>query len=637
MKRFFFRLVGLFLSAGLMLTSASALTVEQAAKLIQTHHINGLPAGAEQAQSIEELLALVGDKYTSYFDPEAYAAFLDTLTDEKLIGIGVSILPHEEGLYISSVIDDSPASDAGLGTDDIILAINGVTIRTTEEATAVLSGEAGESVHLTVRKADGTVVELDLVRREFVVPTTGSYYVTEDGNAGVIVSTAFGDRTAYHFRDAIREHDAGVNAWIVDLSANIGGTTTSSAGSAGQFIGSAIMVYMRDAADEYTFTYTMPTVKPETEKPAIVLTSKYTASGAELFTGDIRDHGAGIAIGQRTTGKGVAQIVFDKDSYPDLFTDDAMKITTYRFFSPVGTTNDQGGVIPTLLISPENAYAAALLLCADEPEPEQFADHLNITLCDRELYIHLPTALSADYRPALVELLEALPATAQLWMDEGANRWKRTDMSTVIERLGLTEYKARTFTDVAGHKYLDSINTMATYRLINGYGDGQFRPDNTITRAEFCALIANTIGLSYSPAPKDPVYYDLSPQDWYYAPVIAMTQAGYVSGYSDGSFSPNQTITQEELIHILAQVGAWLNMRIYDQAKEEPSDAESAAYLSYSPWARHGAWLLDVSGVELGDVVPDQRATRAQAADLLCQLLTQIKYLWPATYETDET
>lgn len=636
MKRFFLRLAAFAMSVCLLLSSVHALSVEQAAQLIKTHHINGLPDGAEQAQSVEELLALLGDKYTSYFDSQAYAAFLNTISDEKQIGIGVSILPHEDGLYISSVIDDSPASEAGLATDDIILAINGVTVKTTEEATSLLSGEAGQSVHLTVRKADGSVVELDLVRREFTIPTTAKYFVSEDGNAGVIISTAFGDRTAYHFRDAIQAHDSQVNAWIIDLSANIGGTSSSSAGSAGQFIGSAVMVYMRDAADAYTFTYTMPTVKPQTEKPAIVLTSGYTASGAELFTTDIRDHGAGIAIGQRTTGKGVAQIVFDKDNYPDLFTDDAMKITTYRFFSPVGTTNDQGGVIPTLLISPENTYAAALLLCSAEPKPEQFADYLNITLCDREFYVHLDTALSPLFRPAFVELLEALPVGAQLWMDEGSNRWKRTDVDTVVARLGLTEYVPRTFTDIAGHRYLDSIRTMATYRLINGYGDGQFRPDSPITRAEFCALIANTVGLSYSPTPKDPTFYDLSPQDWYYAPVMAMAQAGYISGYSDGSFSPSQTITQEEMVRILAQVGSWLNMNLYDKAKTAPDGQELASYAAYSTWARPSAWLLELGGVELTEVQPDQRATRAQATDLLCRLLTQINYLWPVTYEENE-
>ncbi|MBR2139522.1 MAG: hypothetical protein IJ963_01500, partial [Phascolarctobacterium sp.] len=102
------------------------------------------------------------------------------------------------------------------------------------------------------------------------------------------------------------------------------------------------MVYFRDGQDQYQFTFTYPGLEPKTEKTAILLTSGNSASGAELFAAAIRDHGAGIAVGQRTYGKGVAQIVLTADQYPELFEDDALKITAYRFFSPAGTTHDQG-------------------------------------------------------------------------------------------------------------------------------------------------------------------------------------------------------------------------------------------------------------------------------------------------------
>ncbi len=630
MRSLLYRMIAFLLLACCLLTPASALSVEQAAELIDQYHIDGLPEGAGHAASIDDLLALLGDKYTTYMTAEEYEEFLSALNDQELVGIGVSIQPHEKGILVSSVLDNSPALEAGLAAGDIILSADGTPINTTEQATVALGGAEGTSVHIQVLKADGTVMELDLVRRRISVPTTAQYALTEDGNACVILCSSFGDNTALHFKEAMKEHGESVNAWIIDLSTNPGGTSRSASASAGMFIGIAIMVYMRDGADEYSYTFTMPQVKALTEKPAIVLTSQHSASGSELFAAAIRDHKAGIAIGQRTQGKGVAQIMLDEESYPDLFDGDSLKVTAYRFFSPNGTTHDQGGVIPTLLIDPEYSYDAAVLLCADEPE--QFAGYLNITLRDFEFYIHLDTALSQDYRPAFVELLQSLPSTAQLWMDEGKNRWMRTDMSTVVSRLGLIEFTPRSFLDVSEHKYADSINTMSVYKLINGYGDGCFRPDSHITRAEFCALMVNALGISPFSGTQNP-FRDLSEQDWYYTPVMAMYQAGYISGYEDGFFAPNQTISQQEMIRILSRTAEFLNMRVYDKAKEDPAQAELEQYAHYSLWAQKPAWLLDLCGLDLEHIEPGEKATRGQAVDLLCQLLVKINYIWPSASE----
>ena len=633
MRSIVYRATAAFLVACCLVAPIRALTVEQASDLIDQYHIDGLPEGASQADSIDTLLSLLGDKYTTYMTAQEYKDFLSALNDQELVGIGVAIQPHEQGIYISNVLDNSPALDAGLAAGDIILSADGTPIKTTEQATTALSGQEGTSVHIQVLKADGSIVELDLIRRKISVATTVQYELSEDGNACVILCTSFGDRTALHIKEALEKHDDQVNAWIIDLSTNPGGTSSSASASAGMFVGSAIMVYMRNGADEYTYTFTMPHVKAMTEKPAIVLISEHSASGSELFVSAVRDHAVGIAIGQRSQGKGVAQVMLDEEQYPDLFDGDALKVTAYRFFSPTGTTHDQGGVIPTLLIDPEHAYDAALLLCSDEPE--QFAGYLNITLCGYEFYVHLETALSPDFRPAFVQLLQALPSSAQLWMDEGKNRWMRYDIAKVVERLQLTEFTPRTFQDVSDHSFADSLQTMATYRLINGYGDGTFRPNNHITRAEFCALMVNALGLTTNSNAECP-FRDLTEQDWYYKPVMAMYQAGYISGYDDGFFAPNDTISQQEMIRILASAAKFLNMRIYDKAKQAPTEQELVPYANYSSWAKKSAWLLDVCGLELEHLDPGEKATRAQAADLLCQLLVKINYIWPSTNEWAE-
>lgn len=627
MKRLFSRAAALLLALCVMVTSAYALTVEQAIPLLEQRYVDKLPDAAYQAQTMDELIQAIGDPYTDYLSDEEYEAFLSTFNDQQTIGIGVSIQIHDRGVLISSVLEDTPAEDAGLAAGDVILSVGGIPVTDINHAASLLTGEPGTEVTLSVLRQDGSLQELTLTRRPFSVNTTATFSLSKDGNAGVIQCTGFGDKTSNHIYYAVRDNDHLVNTWIVDVRSNPGGNVSTSAGSAGVFVGGAIMVYFRDGEDNYNYTFTHPALKPQTEKNTIVLTSGLSASGAELFTAAIRDHGAGIAIGQRTFGKGVAQVIFTEETDPDLFDGDALKVTAYRFFSPAGTTHDQGGVIPTLLISPLNTAAAALLLSA--PEPERADNCLNISLAGFEYFIQLDTALSDPYRPAFVELLEALPPSARFWMDKGNGKFGEVTLDDVLSRTGVEgEFVSRQFSDLADCSHRDAVNTLAVYNLVSGYGDGTFRPDASVTRAEFCAMVANAMGIHAS-SDAGQSFYDVSPDAWYYDCVTALYERGYISGYSDGGFYPNQRIKTEEMVSILSRAAAWLNMNAYDLRQFGPDAEDLAAYPEFSQWAKEAAWLLDTMQVDLSDLSPKDYATRAESAALMYRLLTVTNVIWP--------
>ena len=96
---------------------------------------------------------------------------------------------------------------------------------------------------------------------------------------------------------------------------------------------------------------TPPVAPKTTAAPVLVLTDGDTASASELLSSILRDREAGLLIGGRTYGKGVAQQVFDQAVLPDYFPDgDAMKITSFRLYSAEGTTADTIGVFPHLLV-----------------------------------------------------------------------------------------------------------------------------------------------------------------------------------------------------------------------------------------------------------------------------------------------
>ena len=108
------------------------------------------------------------------------------------------------------------------------------------------------------------------------------------------------------------------------------------------------------------------------------------------------------------------------------------------------------------------------------------------------------------------------------------------------------------FSDIKGHWAENQINKWAGKGLAAGYQYGTFRPDNEVTRAEFVALTNRAFGIAKTGA--ETYFTDVEPGKWYYEDVAAAKTAGYIAGYPDGTFGPDQTITRQEVASILARL-----------------------------------------------------------------------------------
>ena len=627
MKKKLAFLLALVLTLSLSALPAAALEVDEAKKLLQDHYVDEIPERILALDSLEEILAALGDPYTVYMSAGEYESFLSSVNGETVVGIGVSIQnAYDNGFQILSVLPDSPALEAGLEAGDRIIAVDGTALTEGSNIRSLIAGEAGTPVTITViRQADGARKAYTMVRRAVVIPIV-SY--EQLGDAGFIDCTSFGDSTVETVQEALEALENDVSVWIMDLRSNPGGTSNAAAGSAGLFVGSEIMVYFRNAGGEYSYVYTLPSCPDLTDKPLIVLTSPYSASGSELFAAAARDHGFGIAVGQRTFGKGIAQIIFDESNTEGLFDGDAMKITAYRFFSPDGTTNHIVGILPTLLVSPENTRAAALLLSS--PQPRQASGFLKLELAGHTFYIDLAEARKAENTAAFTELLEALPPSAMLYKGSGARIWTEIQPANLASELKLEHYVSRcTFSDLTEDlAQKEQIETLACYGLVSGYGDGTFRPQGAITRAEFCALVANALNLS--PSEKAPSFRDVSTNAWYAPYVSAMAVRGFVSGCGDGTFRPDAAISYQEAVTILSTAAAWLSMDGFALSQEDLSIQDWLEYYGLPEWAQTAVRNLRELGVELDLSQPSAPATRAQAAGLLCQLMEAAHLFWDA-------
>lgn len=123
-------------------------------------------------------------------------------------------------------------------------------------------------------------------------------------------------------------------------------------------------------------------------------------------------------------------------------------------------------------------------------------------------------------------------------------------MALVVVMMPITAFGSEP-SDIGNHWAKDVIDQWVGEGLASGYPDGTFKPENTITRAEFMALVNNAFGYT---AEANISFTDVTPQDWYNAVIAKGVEAGYVSGYPDGSIKPQANISRQEVAAIIAKI-----------------------------------------------------------------------------------
>lgn len=612
MKRLARILLSVILAVAMLISAASALTVDQALELLETEYLREIPAQAYAAETLEELAAVLGDPYTYYMSQEDYAEFLGQVENTtELVGIGVSIQYTDRGIYVVEALKNGGAYAAGIQSGDYIVAVDGMSCVPADEShRALIVGEEGTRVTVTVLRGG---VTMDFVVERSHVVVNNTEFSVEQGHIGLIECSSFGSTTGALFLDGVLTYEDQVDCWLVDLRSNSGGYTTAAVDALGVFSGYGYLLYLRDRQGQlYYYSYGDSYA---TEHPVVLLVNEYTASAAEAFAAGIRDLGLGVTVGSRTFGKGVAQIVYDDTTHPDYFDGDALKLTAYRFYSVGGITNDLIGIVPTLMVPEDVARDVAVAICGD-PQAEE-TDTMVIDLADYLLTVDL----SAVSSTVLSAIFEALPPSAYLWVyTDGEDRL--LTVPEAAEALGVC-YQSRWFTDVVDSPFAAEINTLATYGIVEGDGAGCFYPERTLKRSEVCAMLGRALGLTGSTNSR---FRDVDPEDPCTPYINAMAELGLVNGVGDGNFRPNGTLSRQEYYTILGRAARYLNVNYDFEAEYIPQEElDRVAAQGFHSWALESVALLARHGVlcassdTWGPVTP---ILREEAAASLCAVLT---------------
>ncbi|MEL6398500.1 MAG: carboxyl-terminal processing protease CtpC [Cyanobacteria bacterium J06626_4] len=323
--------------------------------------------------AVREMLELLEDPYTRFMDPQEFRN-MQIDTSGELTGVGIQITQEEETdeIIVVAPIEDTPAFEAGLRSQDVIVEIDGQSTEGLElnDAVSLIRGPVGSDVTLTVRR-DDELLDFNLQRARIEIhPVRYSIKEEPEGPIGYIRLTQFSSNASGEMQEAIESLEAeNVVGYILDLRSNPGGLLYSSIEIARMWLddGAIVSTVNRQGiVDEEVANN-----RALTDKPLVVLVDGGSASASEILSGALQDNDRAQLVGTQTFGKGLVQSV---RSLPD---GSGVAITIAKYLTPSGRDINQQGIDPDILVelSEEERESLAenrdLIGTLEDPQYEQ--------------------------------------------------------------------------------------------------------------------------------------------------------------------------------------------------------------------------------------------------------------------------
>lgn len=275
------------------------------------------------------------DPYTVYYS-EDKTNELRTMLTGKYAGIGSIIRWNSQ--ISNSVIEEPyegmPAAEAGLRKGDVILSIDGESMKGKDNAyvSEHLRGDAGTTFELKIRRpTTGKEMRFKITRRSIQMPAV-PYYGVQQGGIGYIKLNEFTENSAKIVRNAfIDMRHQQIKGLILDLRNNGGGSELEAANLVNLFVPKGVTVVSnRGKLKRANHDYKTTSEPIDTVIPIVVMVNGNSASSAEIVTGALQDMDRAVVLGTKTYGKGLVQMPIDLPYNCE------MKVTTSRYYIPSG-------------------------------------------------------------------------------------------------------------------------------------------------------------------------------------------------------------------------------------------------------------------------------------------------------------
>lgn len=314
------------------------------------------------------------DPHTGYFPPKDRSNFNMEMSG-KLEGIGARLSPEDGNIKVVYIVPGSACFKQGdLEVNDVIMKVAqgegeepvDVSQMELDDAIQLIRGKKGTMVRLTVKKIDGSEMEIPIIRDVVEIEETFAKSAIlereDDGQrVGYIDLPSFyfdfndrnGRRCATDIRREVEKLQAeGVDGIVIDLRDNLGGSLTDVVEMSGYFIEQGPIVQVRSKRGR-------PQVLSDTDPdvlydgPLVIMVNSFSASASEIMAAALQDYNRAIVVGTTSYGKGTVQRFVDLDNILRGNQTDPLgdiKLTIQKFYRINGGATQHRGVVPDIIL-----------------------------------------------------------------------------------------------------------------------------------------------------------------------------------------------------------------------------------------------------------------------------------------------
>lgn len=318
--------------------------------LLDQRYIDGVDRTELEDAAADAMVGALGDRWSYYIPADQFQAYQEQ-KNNSYVGIGVTISAVETGYLIEKVSEGGPAEEAGILAGDVIVAVDGTRVAgmDMDEGKKLVQGKAGTKVEITVLRAEQE--QIFSVKRG-TVKTPVATGILLQGNIGLVTIKNFNANCAKETIAAIESLvEQGATALIFDVRYNGGGYANEM---------NKVLDYLLPEGELFkTVDYTGKEEVTRSnakclEMPMTVLVNGSSYSAAEFFAAALREYEWATVVGEKTSGKGYYQVVYQ------LSDGSAVGLSIGKYVTPKGVSLEGVGITPDHIVEVTKEQAAAI-------------------------------------------------------------------------------------------------------------------------------------------------------------------------------------------------------------------------------------------------------------------------------------
>lgn len=290
------------------------------------------------------------DPYSKYLDEHELTSLFDN-TNGRYTGIGIEVKNVDEKMTIIDVVNNSPAKIAGVLPGDKIISVNNNSAdnRTIDEVATLIRESKFANIDLTIKR-DNTkeLITFHVARRQINLESASSELL--DSGTGYLAINNFSNHTLHEVAlqvAALQSHFGyPLKGLVIDLRDNPGGTLQSAVAVSDLFLQSGTIVTTKGRFYDANQAFYAKRGDILKGAPIVVLINENSASAAEILAAALKDNKRATIVGSQSFGKGSVQSLIPLGDG-----NTALKLTTAKYYTPLGQSIDGIGITPDVAIN----------------------------------------------------------------------------------------------------------------------------------------------------------------------------------------------------------------------------------------------------------------------------------------------